>query len=411
MSTIIVGIDFGTTYSGVSWIYAPNSNDIDASKINIQIVQNWPARREAEARNKVPSRISYAAGQEPKWGFRVKPRDMDALECFELFKLLFQAIEHYDHAEDLDSLRTMLPEKLEAAQKPNIETVIEDFLRLLWACSRESIEAVLPGGKATFDRARIRAILTVPHMWKLEAKQVTMEIATKAGIPIRDVNDIITESEAAVHAILHDNNHLTDFSVGDAFVLCDAGGGTVDVVSYLVLGKNPWSLRQCSHDGALRGSIYLNLAWKAHLQEFVGGLKNWETVEEENKGAAIRHFDETLKRIFDDEDEYCTDIHGIKGIRKLLPETSRGRVAGVEVTHDVSDLKKTFEKVCPEICDMVTKQVDRVRPEMIGQAGTGHAKNIYVLLAGGFSNSPYLRQAIGKATAHKPVQGVLHPQS
>ena len=37
---------------------------------------------------------------------------------------------------------------------------------------------------------------------------------------------------------------LIPFQVGDAFVLCDAGGGTVDLISYEITKLDPLELRE-----------------------------------------------------------------------------------------------------------------------------------------------------------------------
>lgn len=49
---------------------------------------------------------------------------------------------------------------------------------------------------------------------------------------------IITEPEAAAIYAL-DTMDPTELKVGDTFVLCDAGGGTVDLISYTVAALKP----------------------------------------------------------------------------------------------------------------------------------------------------------------------------
>ena len=33
-------------------------------------------------------------------------------------------------------------------------------------------------------------------------------------------------------------------AIGDAFVVCDAGGGTVDLISYEIVGLKPFELKE-----------------------------------------------------------------------------------------------------------------------------------------------------------------------
>ena len=77
-------------------------------------------------------------------------------------------------------------------------------------------------------------ILVVPAVWSDAAKNATVQAAEAAGFsPVT----LIKEPEAAALYTMHS----LDFTlkVGDAFVVCDAGGGTVDLISYEVTGLTP----------------------------------------------------------------------------------------------------------------------------------------------------------------------------
>ena len=66
------------------------------------------------------------------------------------------------------------------------------------------------------------------------------QAAHNAGImPIK----LIKEPEAAALYTLHS---LGDrgLSVGDAFIVCDAGGGTVDLIAYETVRKKPFELKE-----------------------------------------------------------------------------------------------------------------------------------------------------------------------
>ena len=54
---------------------------------------------------------------------------------------------------------------------------------------------------------------------------------------------LIKEPEAAALFTLH---HMGDkgLAVGDAFVICDAGGGTVDLISYEIVSLKPFKLKE-----------------------------------------------------------------------------------------------------------------------------------------------------------------------
>jgi hypothetical protein len=54
---------------------------------------------------------------------------------------------------------------------------------------------------------------------------------------------MIKEPEAAALFTLNDMGDK-GLEVGDAFVVCDAGGGTVDLISYEIMSKKPFELKE-----------------------------------------------------------------------------------------------------------------------------------------------------------------------
>ena len=81
-----------------------------------------------------------------------------------------------------------------------------------------------------------------------------------------DALQIISEPEAAATYVL-DAMDPHDVQVGDTFVLCDAGGGTVDLFSYTVLSLKPILKvdEAAPGSGKLYGSTFLNQWFKEYL--------------------------------------------------------------------------------------------------------------------------------------------------
>ena len=107
---------------------------------------------------------------------------------------------------------------------------------------------------------------------------------------------IITEPEAAAMYAL-DIMDPHDIKVGDTFVLCDAGGGTVDLISYKVKALKPTlSIEEATPgSGMLCGSSFLNRIFEKFLKDKLAALPGWD---EEILEEAMKRFEMVTKRQF-----------------------------------------------------------------------------------------------------------------
>ena len=88
---------------------------------------------------------------------------------------------------------------------------------------------------------------------------------------------IISEPEAAaVYALDVLDPHI--IKVGDTFVLCDAGGGTVDLISYKVTALKPnlEIYEVTPGTGSLCGSTFLNRRFEKFLEDKIGSQPGWD---------------------------------------------------------------------------------------------------------------------------------------
>lgn len=92
------------------------------------------------------------------------------------------------------------------------------------------------------------------------------QAAKKAGIhPVT----LIKEPEAAALYTLTTHDH--SIKAGDCFVMCDAGGGTVDLVTYEVKSIQPLELAELvPGKGAMVGSLCLNKLFEMTIRRLVG---------------------------------------------------------------------------------------------------------------------------------------------
>jgi hypothetical protein len=91
--------------------------------------------------------------------------------------------------------------------------------------------------------------------------------------------------------------------VGDVFVVSDAGGGTVDLITYEVVTLQPnLQLREIvPGSGGMAGSLGLNRRFEEAVKKLVGEAVYAELRDHKGYSNALRMFDRDVKRSFSGE--------------------------------------------------------------------------------------------------------------
>ena len=106
------------------------------------------------------------------------------------------------------------------------EKLATDYLTALRKHTEQILKFKLP--RSVFDTTPIEYVITVPAVWSDTAQAKTRTCAEKAGMGKGSALHIISEPEAAAIYAL-DTMDPHGLQIGHTFVLCDAGGGTVDL--------------------------------------------------------------------------------------------------------------------------------------------------------------------------------------
>lgn len=215
-NVLIIGIDFGTTYSGVAW-----ATPYDFEQDQINLIHSWPDM--GLEQGKAPTELCYDDAGQIYWGYGI-PLDADAVQWFKLLLLkdedLGPALSSSEHVQ---RCRRMLRD---SGKTPT--DLVADYLRLLWAHVLETIGR--DRGDAAVDGMPFHVILAVPAIWQGYARQRMEDAVVQAGILVRRPAGeteltLVTEPEAAALATL--NSGAKTCKPGDVVIICDAGGGTV----------------------------------------------------------------------------------------------------------------------------------------------------------------------------------------
>ncbi|UPL01930.1 hypothetical protein LCI18_012864 [Fusarium solani-melongenae] len=360
-------------YSGVSWA-------INEGQKKIRLITDWPnpAATIANA-DKVPTIISYQNGGVANWGYEVGLKE----DAFRWIKILLEPKSKYADEE----LHVQGSSNLLGRVNKTVEEVVSDYLRLIWTYTKENIRKRV-GDNDWENNFTLQVVLTVPAMWSHAAKDKTLKAARRAGLP-QDIR-LVTEPEAAALATLHDKAEENSLKKGDAFVVCDAGGGTVDLISYKVNNTSPLEIEECAiGDGDLCGSTRLDKCFEKYIETLVG-KDQYRKLKEINKKKMMRVFEYGVKRCFTLEStkEYTVDLKGVED------NESHG-IEDDTITLDHSMLRTLFDHVCGQIETLVQNQTDEVASNGL------NVKSI--LLVGGFGSSKYLHHRLEKSYSSRGI--------
>ncbi|KAI7775462.1 hypothetical protein LA080_006794 [Diaporthe eres] len=377
---LVISLDFGTTFSGVA--YAFNTPGIQA---DVVAIQDWPGL-EGYRQPKVPTLILYDENDPSKfkWGGQVTWRD-PAVHGVKLLLDPAQDKPDYLPATSFETDRNALP-------KDPVD-VAADFIGAMYKHALSVAESSVL--RDYFHMCEKEFVLSVPAVWSDKAKDLTLKAAKKAGIhPVT----LIKEPEAAALYTLTTHDH--SIKAGDSFVLCDAGGGTVDLITYEVKSIQPLELAELvPGKGGMVGSLGLNKLFEETVRRLVG-----EGQFESLKGTigwakALNEFDKTIKTGFNGD---VTDVHFVNFPMAKLRDDPVEHLFGNcwEMTGDV--LQDIFDPILRDILQLVEAQVT----EATNKRGNRRIKGIF--LVGGFGSSRYLKHRLVEVYEQDGIQ-IIQP--
>ncbi|KAL7268892.1 hypothetical protein RUND412_008466 [Rhizina undulata] len=274
---------------------------------------------------------------------------------------------------------------------------VTDYLQCLREYIVSVIEARFPPG--VIRRMRTEYVLTVPAVWSDTAKAFTKIAATNAGFGQfgADFNLVGEPEAAAAHALKVIGT--AGLKEGDTFVVCDAGGGSVDLVSYRIELLEPLAVSEViAGTGGLCGSVFLNEKFEEHIRKRLGN----DTIDNMNslaKHEMIQQWEGRVKFGFADAEEK-------KAYAVCIPGLSNDKEKGLEggflrLTRD--DVKSIFEPVISEIIALIAEQVSNVKKKGVSVKA--------ILLVGGFGSSEYLRKRLCEQEFCGGKVRVMQPQN
>ncbi|KAI7894669.1 uncharacterized protein EV154DRAFT_599767 [Mucor mucedo] len=425
----IVGIDFGTTFSGCSYVQLRDKNGkpVDKKKFKTKKV-DWPGGNTKHF-GKSPTLLMYDKRMKPiYWGEEARiqakrHKDRNLLEHFKLF---------------------LCPESLEEPKgqggfvgdgNPENEVcavrIIADYLQVFqkhvfeYIVAKETNDNVYHYNEARLKvKYKIRYVITVPAMWNSLARNTMAQAAIKATmIKKNDVNQLLIISEPEAAALFYMKRMIEYFEKRDEepndahFIVCDAGGGTVDLATFnLQLNKkdgdtpttDPMICQIGDGIGDICGSTCLDLRFRNYLLEFYksfGVDMNKENVPLDD---IMKDFVENYKLRFMPNlrggSYYCINLPA-KGIRNFTGDST------YRMTNGNRTLKMKNQDMKEKIFDPVIDRIFYLIDDQLNQAKKLDRRIDAILMIGGFSQSLYLQQRIkdrykGVCHVNFPIESV-----
>jgi hypothetical protein len=194
--------------------------------VHTPIVQ-WPDSRgflEGESSEKVPTQLCFS-DEKVLWGFGI-PEDEPRYQWFKL------GLDSEMKQGKVSQLAADYPDPKAITSSDDNEHDPVHLTTQYLSQLRQHCERILRRkfGDTIVESTPLRYTITVPAIWSDSAKAKTLRCAADAGMG--EAIQIISEPEAAIiYALDSLSLSADDLKVGDKFVLCDAGGGTVDLIS------------------------------------------------------------------------------------------------------------------------------------------------------------------------------------
>ncbi|RIA82051.1 hypothetical protein C1645_835952 [Glomus cerebriforme] len=389
---VVVGLDFGTTYSGFTCAHVSDGNFVTNDQ--------WPGELGQLKTNTV---VQYDEQYEniESWGYPAlskrpnkKKKNKNGSRPVELFKLHLGKL--------LDNLKPELPVDYKKA--------ITDYLREIGGLIKETVSTAW-SGIDFFEKVLI--VITVPAEYSEKDKGIMRECAYNAGL-IKERHSeklqFTTEPEAAAIYCMENSLEVNDLNTpGTTFMIVDCGGGTVDLTTRKLLEDKQLG-EVTERAGDFCGSTFIDKEFLKALRKILGD-RAINLLENNHYGQMqymIQEFSRQAKLPFtgnkSEFTNYELDLEDIVPVvMEYVTEDVQDKMEDDDwlIVFEYEDIKSMFDPIVKRIIEMIQAQLKNTNK-------TRENKCSAMFLVGGFSQSKYLQKRI-KEEFQQQVENISVP--
>ncbi|KAF8606745.1 hypothetical protein BDV93DRAFT_488627 [Ceratobasidium sp. AG-I] len=374
-SKIVIGIDVGSTQSGVAFAFLQQG-----ANQAIHRVTQWPGQEAQNQQSKIPTLVWYDSDKKAvSFGAEALSHTAE-INAEDNGWTLAKYFKLHLHPKNLQSKHRLTLDPLPPGV--SLHQIYADFLGYLLKHTKSFFEDRILDGEQIWTRyqSKMKVVIAHPNGWGLREQTFLREAATEAGFS--DASSaltkirFVTEAEASVHFCIHHTNLGERLKAGMNFIVCDAGGSTVDTTVYSVTSARPvLKLEEKRASACVQaGAIFVDVEAEKYLRTVLRNAQLSSDDVDEYTKSGIKDFEGFAKRAFRDVAEEQKITIGSVRFNSSALNTRRGRMT---LTGPI--LQSFFNLCAEEIVASVDKQVKDLNIS-------------YILLVGGFGDSPYLRR-------------------
>jgi molecular chaperone DnaK len=273
---------------------------------------------------------------------------------------------------------TMIPYKVEAGPNGDVRVDARGKQYSPPEISAMILQKLKADAEAKLGETVDSAVITVPAYFNDDQRQATKDAGKIAGL---DVKRIINEPTAAALAYGLDKEN-TDQSI----LVFDLGGGTFDV-SVLEIGDGVFEVKSTAGDNHLGGD------------NFDKAIVEWLVAEfKKDQGVDLAADKNSLQRLYESAEKAKIELSSTQETQINIPF-----ITAVEGQPKHLDVKLTRAKLNELTSDLIDRVVGPVKQAL---KDAGDSKIDHVVLVGGMTRMPAVRERVTELTGKEPHQGV-----